>query len=498
MWDLRKSILGSSATANIQDRGGSVRIRQAFAKHILFPIAYVRTDIGTHLKELERSQWFSLQQIQETQWAKLLRLVSHAYSNVPYYRDLFDGHGIKPSNINSFDDLWKIPLLSKKAIRENFDRMVADTFDRKSLIRSTTSGSTGEPVTILRDRHAQGIASASGLRFRKWAGHDVGEKSARIWGRVIELDETATKKDESPAFSLGGMKMGIKQKLGNAIDPTVTLSAYDTMSQEVMEEFFVRIKRIKVTVLVGYVSAVYFFAEFVNENHQGEITLKAVRTVSEVLYEHQKKAMEKAFQCPVFNVYGAREFVLMASECSFHRGLHMNAENLYVEVLNSVGRPVPNGESGEIAITDLNNYAMPLIRYLIGDQGTLSGGVCPCGRGLPMIKEITGRVVDMISVSDGNFLHGTIFVGYMHNFAAEVERFRVVQRKQGEADLYLKLYSPLTAERFGVLKRSLQEIMHNQLSITIHVVEELPIDISGKYRYVISDVHKEAGRRIVQ
>ena len=485
----KKSILGSSATANIQDRGGSVRIRQAFAKHILFPIAYVRTDIGTHLRELERSQWFSLQQIQEIQWAKLLRLINHAYSNVPYYRDLFDGQCIKPSDINSFDDVWKIPPLCRKAIHENFERMVAAAFDRKSLIRKTTSGSTGEPIAILRDRPAQGIASASGLRFRKWAGHDMGEKSARIWGKAIELDETATKKDEPSAFSLGGIEMGIKQKLGNAINPTVTLSAFEAMSQEVMEEFFVRVKKLGVSVLVGYVSAVYFFAEFVNENHQGEITLKAVRTIAEVLYKHQRGVIEKAFQCPVFNVYGAREFELVASECSFHRGLHINAENLYVEVVNSEGRPVPNGKSGEIAITDLNNYAMPLIRYLIGDQGTLSGGSCPCGRGLPMIEEIIGRTVDMISLSDGTFLHGTIFINFMWNFASEVERFRVVQRKKGEIDLYLKLYSPLTAERFEVLKLSLQKITHNKLSIKHHLVEELPLDASGKYRYVLSDVH---------
>ena len=164
MWALRKSILGSSATANIQDRGGSVRIRQAFSKHILFPIAYGRTDTGRHLKELERSQWFSLQQIQEIQWAKLLRLINHAYSNVPYYRDLFDGQCIEPSDINSFDDVWKIPPLCKKAIRENFERMVAAAFDRKSLIRKTTSGSTGEPIAILRDRPAQGIASVMSSR----------------------------------------------------------------------------------------------------------------------------------------------------------------------------------------------------------------------------------------------------------------------------------------------------------------------------------------------
>jgi len=466
-----------------------VRIRQVIAKHILFPIAYVRSDIGIHLKELEGSQWFSLQQIQEIQWAKLLRLINHAYSNVPYYRDLFDGQCIKPSDINSFDDVWKVPPLCRKAIRENFERMVAAAFDRKSLIRRTTSGSTGEPIAILRDRHAQEIASASGLRFRKWAGHDVGEKSARIWGAGIELDQSATKKDEPSAFSLGGIKMGIKQKLRNAIGPTVTLRASETMSQEVMEEFFIRVKTLGVSVLAGFVSAVYFFAEFVNKNHRGEITLKAVKTIAEVLYKHQREAIEKAFQCPVFNVYGAREFELVASECSFHRGLHINAENMYVEVVNSEGRPVPNGKSGEIAITDLNNYAMPLIRYLIGDQGTLSDGSCPCGRGLPMIEEIIGRTVDMISLSDGTFMHGSIFPSIMRNFASEVERFRVVQRKKGEIDLYLKLYSPLTAERFEVLKLILQKTTHNKLSIKHHLVEELPLDASGKYRYVLSDVH---------
>ena len=465
-----------------------MQIRKAIAKHLLFPVENFRNQLAAHLKHLETSQWLSPAQIQKMQWEKLKKLIHHAYSNIPYYHELFDAHGIKPTDINSFDDFAIIPPLQKKMIQQHSDRMLADTLDKKNLMRKITSGSTGEPVAILQDRRTETLAAANGWRFRRWAEVDIGDEVARIWGRAIDVSETVTPKNVSSILSANWLKMKIRGILSDFIQPTLILSAFEPMTEKAMWNFFMALKQKKIITLIGYVSVVYFFAEYVNNNHLDEIKLKSVITVSEVLYEHQRQSIEKAFQCRVFNFYGAREVGLIASECKQHQGLHINAENLYVEVLNAAGRPVSDGELGEIAVTDLSNYAMPLLRYLIGDHAVLSGRVCPCERGLPLIKQVIGRVADMIALPDGNFLHGTIFVNFMWNFTEEVERFRLEQHTKGEADLYLKLRKAFTTRRLQLLQNSLQDSMFNNLTIRYHIVDELPVGSDGKFKYVVSDI----------
>lgn len=461
------------------DRRG-MDTKKLLAKHLIFPIGNLRSQVSKNLKKLEKSQWFSLDEIRKSQWDKFQELLNYSYLNVPYYRRLMDDRSISPPNVQSFEDIWRIPPLSKKIIKENFDNLLAVTADKKTLIKRTTSGSTGEPVTVFRDRRADSVVSAGGWRFRRWGGHDIGDIYAKIWAQSSE-------RGIENKFSI---KSRVKQILGNLIEPVEILNTYETIIEPMMEDFLKKIKIKNIKLLVGYANSIYFFAQFVNKHHQGEIELQSVRTIAEMLHSDQRQLIEKVFGCNAFDTYGNRESGLIAAECSRHEGYHINAENLYVEILDHAGKPVPMGETGYIAITDLNNRAMPLIRYLTGDQGSLSPEPCSCGRGLPLIDKIVGRTFDMLTLSDGSLMNGYIFGGFFHKkFADKIEKFRVIQNTKGEADIYLKLSSPFGENQFEQFKKGLIQFIDNRLLLKFHVVDELPFHKGGKYKYIISNLN---------
>jgi phenylacetate-CoA ligase len=361
--------------------------------------------------------------------------------------------------------------------------MIACGYDRRSLKQQTTSGSTGEPVTILRDNGADIMASAAGLRFRRWAGHDLGERHAQIWGRSLDPAEIT-----SPGNSL---RSRLKWMLSRFDEPVAFLNPYD-MTETRMKEFAHAIETEKITVLVGYVNILYFFAQSMR-SWKIDLKLKSVRTTAEVLHAHQRQLIEEVFGCKVFDGYGNRENGFIAAECDHHSGLHVNAENIYVEILDPSGNPVQGDARGEIVVTDLNNYAMPLIRYLTGDRGYFLREPCRCGRGLPLIGEIGGRVIDMIALSDGNFVDGRVLGRALWAFPDDIDRFTVVQHKRGEAKLLLKPARPIPDERLKSIISRLCDFTRDKLAIEVTIVDDLPIDpVSGKYRFVVSDVRPGA------
>lgn len=454
-------------------------IRKIIVKYILFPLLNRRNQFFTNINSLENSQWLTPEEIVKLQKQKLRRLIAYSIENIPYYKNLLSDNG--NININSLNDLQDIPTLSKKQIKENFQNLMNPNIDVNELHKRTTSGSTGEPVTIYRDNNSEYIHSAAGWRFRKWTGHDIGEKYARIWGQPLQQNLN----------NRINFKAKIRQKVNNFVEPIIQLSAFDSISEEAMENFFNKIKNNKINFLIGYATSVFLFAQYVNKHHQGKLKLKSVRTISEMLYKNQREYIEKEFDCKVFDTYGNRENGLIAAECNNHEGYHINAENLIIEIIDSNGNPLPNGESGEIAITDLNNYAMPQIRYLTGDIGVLSQEQCSCSRGLPLLKKISGRSVDMLKLTDGSYIDGSFIFDIISDmFGEDIDRFKIVQNYEGKADLYLKFLNSQPQTEHNLSIQKLSKLIGEKLSINYHYVEELPLEKSGKHKYIISNINK--------
>lgn len=205
------------------------------------------------------------------------------------------------------------------------------------------------------------------------------------------------------------------------------------------------------------------------------------------LLPEARELMQKVFRCNVFNQYGSREVGPIAAECSMGQGLHIFSTHQKVEIVDSLGKPVKDGIDGEIIVTNLNNYSMPLIRYKIGDTGTMATQVCSCGRGFPMLKDITGRVFSHFVKKDGGVVHGQFFVGLLF-FKPWVKEFKVIQRKHDLIEILVASVSSPDENDIAEITVKIKQVMGDDCQVKFTFVDDVPPSSSGKYLYTVSEV----------
>jgi len=419
-------------------------------------------------QELERTQWLSPTEIQALQLEKLRRLLAHAYANVPFYRKRFDDAEIRPDQIQTLEDYQRVPILTTDDIRQNLDQLVATNCQRDALRRNTTGGSTGVPLVFYQDSSFHTFNWASRLRYRKWYGFEMGDKVAFLWG----MD-----RDIPPSDWLKRLKLGLRRERW--------LNSFN-VSKEKMEAFARRLIAWQPTYIVAYASSLYLFASFLRQAGLDRVRPVAIESSAEKLWDFQRELIEDVFQCPVFNVYGSREFGGVAAECEAHTGLHVLADVRYLEFLRE-GKPVQNGDFGEIIVTDLTNYAMPFIRYQTGDLGRPLSQPCTCGRGFPLIQEIVGRSSDVLSAPNGRYVHGEYFTHLFYEIPG-VRRFQVHQKTLHDVEILIEGDSELPPETLAEIRRKILVQMGEKTNLTFKMVDAIPLTPSGKYRFTISDV----------
>jgi phenylacetate-CoA ligase len=427
--------------------------------------------IMARLAELNRIQWLSREEVLAYQQDKLYRLLKYAYTFIPYYRRSFDQIGLQPDDILTDPAAFqKIPTISKTVIRDNFDDLVTtDPSRQRGLARNTTGGSTGQPLIFIQDLVFRDYVMA-GVHFHlQYTGWQFGECHAYIWGTNYEV---ATQK----ALRTRLLDWSLNRFVTNAY----------ALSEESMAAFVQKIRQRHPKLLVGYASALERFAKFVQAHHLDDIKFSGISSTAEVLYPSQRELIERAFGCDVLDRYGARELGGIACECLEHKGLHIGAGEVYVEVLRD-GVPVPVGEKGDIVVTNLHNYGMPFIRYRVGDIGQLSDVVCPCGRGLPMMEVLQGRRVDMFKTKDGRAVWGG-FLSLMFDMEG-VKQFQVVQKSYDKIVIRIVKDAPLDEARLTEIVRTVHIGLGNDVSVEFEYPEEIAVERSGKYRYAISEVH---------
>lgn len=363
-----------------------MNINYFFFKYLVYyPVTLLRGEYpGLILSSLLRSQYSKPEDLADIQKDRLIKLLRHAQESTVYYRDKI------PSTVDSLNSITQIPLLEKDAIRKNTSDFISTKFC--GLKRSkTTGGSTGAPVTIVKNNFGMAKELAATWRGYKWAGVSIGDKQARFWGIPMEK------------------KARLRAKIIDFITNRIRFSAF-SFSEEHMWSYVDVIKQKKPNYFYGYVSMIKQFAQFVETNKLGDqFSLKCVITTSEVLTPADKHYIAKVFNCPVYNEYGCGEIGTIAHECSYGN-LHISAENMIVEILDSKGNVAKDGESGEITVTDLTNYSMPLIRYQMKDFGSITHKECPCGVTLPILANIYGREYDMVQNAAGEKFHGEFFL----------------------------------------------------------------------------------------
>lgn len=425
--------------------------------------------------ELKKSEFISKEELEEIQLLRLRKILRHAEARVPFYRERFRSAGVSWSDIQSLADVSKFPLLSKTDVRENLHfQMFAEGVNVKGLHRISTSGSTGEPFVTYADREQLEIRFAATLRALEMTGWRFGQKQMRLWHQTLGMNRV----------------QGTKERIDAFLMRRTFVPAFE-LDQDGLNNLRSLIDRKKPYLIDGYAESLNFLAGYVL--NQGELSHspKAVMSSAQALTEQVRKSIQNSLGATVFDKYGSREFSGIAYECGFDSGHHVVDESYLVEILVD-GRPAKPGEVGEVVITDLTNYSVPLIRYRIGDLATAIGveGSCECGRPHSRIGRIEGRTQAIVKCGNGVYLPGTFFAHFFKEHDSTVRFFQIVQDVENEFHLNLVLQNNLSSNAIENLVDELRNYCGSaeQTKIIVDIVDEIPLLKTGKRSPVISRV----------
>jgi len=421
-------------------------------------------NIAQKLEELQETQYYSVTELQDYQKEKLKEVLSTAKETVPYFSEV-----IKDSNP---DHIASLPILTKEIIRKNSDRMFSVEVPKRNFIKYSSSGTTGEPIVLFLERNAVGYYHAAQWRGFSWFGVKPGAKGIKIWGVPINL------------------KARITERLKDKITNRIRISAFDIEKLKV-KKVWGEILKFKPEYLYGYASALYLFSCLLEENNlEGkELGLKLTVSTAEVLYEFQREKLEKDFQCPVTDEYGACETGIIAFECP-GGSMHITSENVYIEVVdeNNVSRG-PEHE-GKIIVTSLRNLGFPLVRYELGDVVTLSERACTCGIRLPLLEKINGRTSDFVSTSSGKKIHSEFFSYLNRELITRgyvLREFKIVQKKKDELIVYLLKNESKDAKVKYFMSSMVKKHIDPSMTVKFEYVEKIDLEKSGKKRYFVNE-----------
>jgi phenylacetate-CoA ligase len=424
--------------------------------------------VRSTLKFLMKSQYWPRKEIERNQNLKLRTLINNSYENVPYYHDLFRKLNLKPGDIKSKADLYKLPILSKEDLRNHIGIMIAKNLKSRAM-PSQTGGSTGEPLKFYSQRETWCWTTAARYRAWSWCDYNARDRMVELWGAPFEIQQL-------DKFSTRFRNTMLRKK---------TLNSFD-MSDENMAKFASQIIEFKPKIMRGFTSALYIFSKYVSENQIKGIEPKAIITTAENLFDFQRKKIEETFNCPVYDGYGSRETSLVAHECASREGYHISEENSIVEFLRN-DEPVSAGESGEIVITDLHNQVMPWLRYSIGDMGTSKDEMCSCGRTLSLMDSIDGRIHDTIVTQSGRRLPGEFFP-HLFKDVNGIKEYRIIQRKIESLDVEIVKTNNFTDNDLQYLLKHMKTYLGDEIEINVRYPKVINWPESGKRRFTVSEV----------
>lgn len=440
----------------------------SFVANVLFPLQEKAKghDTVSLRRAMDDSQWWKPGQLETLRVERLRKLLIEAGQHVPYYRDLFSGLGFIPNNVRSLDDLRRLPFLTKAVIRHQGERMKSDV--ARELARFNTGGSSGEPLIFFIGKERVSHDVAAKWRATRWWNVDIGDPEIVVWGSPIELGT----QDKMRA---------IRDRLMR----TELMPAFQ-MSERNLDQFVAQICNRRPSMLFGYPSAISYIAGHARKKGIAldQLGVRVVFCTSERLYDHQREVIESAFGCPVANGYGGRDAGFIAHQCP-EGSLHITAEDIIVEIIDENGNPQPPGVAGEIVTTHLATSDFPFIRYRTGDIGVLGDQPCRCGRGLPVLKEVQGRTTDFVIAADGTVMHGLALI-YILRDQPGIREFKVIQETTEHVRVLIVTEPPYQLETNDLIVAGFKQRLGNSVRVDVEVVDQIPAEKSGKFRYIVS------------
>ena len=404
----------------------------------------------------------------------LSALLDHALGQVPFYRGLEERLG-GLARERPMEALRLFPIIAKRDQQERGEELLARDANRKRMHVNYTSDSTGEPARFWQDFRRDLIREIGAFRDEMYTGWRPGEPIGIIWSRDYDFPW-----ESLPLYRL----------LNRLSKMYMTLSPY-SVTPGTMREFLGVLERRRPGLLRCYSSAADEFAQFLEGDglaaRARALRLRGIVCSSEKLHELQRERIERVFGCKVFDLYATREMHVIAMECSAHRGLHVSADNVVVEVLDDDGQPVLPGESGRIVVTDLWNFGFALIRYDLGDVGSFlppDEDPCPCGVTFPRLASVEGRSADYLTLEDGTRIHSGQLLHLFLGFPS-VRMFQIVQETPSEFTVRV------VGDRREV-ERGLPRVLAKfppGVAVNMRYCDEIPLTPGGKRAFIVSKVN---------
>ncbi|MCH9053321.1 MAG: phenylacetate--CoA ligase family protein [Proteobacteria bacterium] len=417
--------------------------------------------------QFEQSQWWPAETLAEHQLRQLELLLAHAARTVPFYRGRLGVLAGTRRGDLTMDMLRRLPVLSRTDIQEAGAALVSRRLprDHGKVSEISTSGSTGRPVTVKGTEITALFLRALDLRYHLWHGRDFSGKTASI------TRLTSSKAPEKPTAWVAGYASG----------PMVTFDVTRPVTEQLAW-----LKEVNPDYLLTYPSNLLCLVQRCEETGDRVPRLREVATMGEILEPSVRAACERVWGVRVVDAYSAQEVGIIASQCPESPHYHVQSESVLAEILDGDGKPCAPGETGRLVVTDLHNFAMPLIRYEIGDYAE-PGGPCPCGRGLPVITRILGRTRNMLTLPSGD----RIWPAYSKALREALPRLRqaqLVQRTLDEIEVRLVVASPLTPREEDRARAALGKALSDAFAYRFVYVDEIPRSPGGKFEEVKSEL----------
>ncbi len=426
------------------------------------------------------NEWRRPAQIRARQLKSLQILIAHAARYSPFHAKRFRAAGLKPGDVKSLDDLRRLPKMTRLDTQKGFDAIRCTALPKGTQFVTTkeTSGSSGIPARVMYTNGRVFMWAAATLRSMLWAGMNLSDRTSAI--RPICIIE-APEAHQPQGLAMSGWGGAI----GQCFESSPSFGMNIQMSVPEQAEF---LQRTNPQCLVTYPSIIDELIVYMEKRGMTLPDLRIVQTLSEVLTEGTIRRVHEKWGVPHLDVYSTVETGNIASTCPGGHGYHVHDEGVVVEVLDDDGEPCAPGETGQVLVTDLSNYGFPMIRYDVGDCATMGEpGPCPCGRGLTRLKSVDGRMWGRLVATDGTRLCSTFVSGGIVAIP-NLHQYRIVQREQGCAEVFIVAAPEFDAADELELKETLQARVEGLLTLTLTRVERIERLPNGKHIFAICEV----------
>jgi phenylacetate-CoA ligase len=417
--------------------------------------------------ELSRTK--SRNELLSKQEEMLTKMVRYAYENIKYYHNIFGKYNLKPQDIKTAKDMYKLPVLTKEDIKKHWEDFKPTGLKKTHYKVFPTGGTTGIPLFYRVSKEDRFLSLA--LLYRGWglAGYEFGDPVVFIGGASISVDTS------TPIFKF------LHERATNIRK----LSSFD-MSDQKLSQYIKIINTFKPKFIRGYPSAIYYLSQWVHKNNSYVNPIRGIFTTSEKLFPNMRSSIEEVFNCRVFDGYGLNDGGLSAYECREHRGMHVDTERSLLEICDERDSPMVNKE-GRILATNLMNKAMPLIRYDTGDLGILSNRICTCGNNHPMLENIIGRSVDILTTPEGKKVHGWFFLYTFWKYNKGIRQYQVVQRDTKHINIKIVKENGFDPAILDIIRKTAASISKGW-HLDFHFVDRIEPTKSGKRKFIISEI----------